>query len=341
MATGYSSINDGYGTSDCNGHGTHVASSAAGSTYGIASAATVVPVRVLDCDGSGTDSGVIAGLNWVAQNIRATNTTAIVNMSLGGSYDSALNAAVRSIVSLGVPVVVAAGNDGRDACGASPASEPTAITVAASTVSDEEAVYSNYGSCVDIFGPGSSVLAAGISSDTSTSTKSGTSMAAPHVAGYATVVKGLFPSAGATAVAAAVVGSATPNVLSYVSSNTANKLLFVGLARCDVAALAGVVCSALAAPAPAPAPAAPVPTKVTLITSKTPATATNLAKTARLTVPTGAKVSVKVASSASRYCKVRSNKVYAVRSGTCTMSVTVAAKGKKTVTKTLKIKVKK
>jgi hypothetical protein len=164
-------------------------------------------------------------------------------------------------------------------------------------------------------------------------------MAAPHVAGYATVVKGLFPSAGATAVAAAVVGSATPNVLSYVSSNTANKLLFVGLARCDVAALAGVVCSALAAPAPAPA--APVPTKVTLITSKTPATATNLAKTARLTVPTGAKVSVKVASSASRYCKVRSNKVYAVRSGTCTMSVTVAAKGKKTVTKTLKIKVKK
>jgi hypothetical protein len=166
-------------------------------------------------------------------------------------------------------------------------------------------------------------------------------MAAPHVAGYATVVKGLFPSAGATAVAAAVVGSATPNVLSYVSSNTANKLLFVGLARCDVAALAGVVCSALAAPAPAPAPAAPVPTKVTLITSKTPATATNLAKTARLTVPTGAKVSVKVASSASRYCKVRSNKVYAVRSGTCTMSVTVAAKGKKTVTKTLKIKVKK
>jgi hypothetical protein len=122
-----------------------------------------------------------------------------------------------------------------------------------------------------------------------------------------------------------------------VSSNTANKLLFVGLARCDVAALAGVVCSALAAPAPA----APVPTKVTLITSKTPATATNLAKTARLTVPTGAKVSVKVASSASRYCKVRSNKVYAVRSGTCTMSVTVAAKGKKTVTKTLKIKVKK
>jgi subtilisin family serine protease len=339
MATGYSSINDGYGTSDCNGHGTHVASSAAGSTYGIASAATVVPVRVLDCDGSGTDSGVIAGLNWVAQNIRATNTTAIVNMSLGGSYDSALNAAVRSIVSLGVPVVVAAGNDGRDACGASPASEPTAITVAASTVSDEEAVYSNYGSCVDIFGPGSSVLAAGISSDTSTSTKSGTSMAAPHVAGYATVVKGLFPSAGATAVAAAVVGSATPNVLSYVSSNTANKLLFVGLARCDVAALAGVVCSALAAPAPAPA--APVPTKVTLITSKTPATATNLAKTARLTVPTGAKVSVKVASSASRYCKVRSNKVYAVRSGTCTMSVTVAAKGKKTVTKTLKIKVKK
>jgi hypothetical protein len=162
-------------------------------------------------------------------------------------------------------------------------------------------------------------------------------MAAPHVAGYATVVKGLFPSAGATAVAAAVVGSATPNVLSYVSSNTANKLLFVGLARCDVAALAGVVCSALVAPAPA----APVPTKVTLITSKTPATATNLAKTARLTVPTGAKVSVKVASSASRYCKVRSNKVYAVRSGTCTMSVTVAAKGKKTVTKTLKIKVKK
>jgi hypothetical protein len=165
IATGYSSISDGFGTSDCNGHGTHVASSAAGTTYGVANLATIVPVRVLDCEGAGSTSGVISGLNWIATNIQSTNNQAVVNMSLGGSFDSALNTAVRAIVNLGVPVVVAAGNDARDACYSSPASEPLAITVAASTSSDEEAGYSNYGSCVDIFAPGSSVTAAGIASD--------------------------------------------------------------------------------------------------------------------------------------------------------------------------------
>ena len=326
VTAGYSSVTDGLGTNDCNGHGTHVASTAAGRDYGLASLATIVPVRVLDCDGYGSDSGVLAGLNWVAQNIRTTNSTAVVNMSLGGSYDSVLNAAVRSIVALNVPVVVAAGNDGRDACGASPASEPTAITVAASTVSDQEAVYSNYGTCVDIFGPGSAVTAAGISSDTAMSTKSGTSMASPHVAGYATVVKGLFPSATASSVENALTGSASTNVLTNVSSGTTNKLLFVGLSRCEVATLAGVVCSASA---------------VSKITAKTPAKFTSLAATAKITVPKGARISVKVASSSARYCRVRSTKVHAVRSGWCSMKVTVSAKGKRTVTKSIRIRVTK
>jgi subtilisin family serine protease len=331
MLSGYSSIVDPYGTNDCNGHGTHVASSAAGQSYGIARSANIVPVRVLDCDGYGSNAGVIAGLNWVASNIRATNANAVVNMSLGGSYYSAINLAVSSITALGVPVVVAAGNDGQNACNSSPASEPSAITVAASTSSDEEAGYSNYGSCVDIFGPGSEITAAGISTNSSLSVKSGTSMASPHVAGFAAVVKGLFPTANATAVANALVGTATTYTLTRVSSSTPNRLLFVGSPRCDIASAAGVVCNSAAS--------TPTSTRVTLISTGKPATAKNLATTARLTVPKNARISLKVSST--RTCKVKSSKVYAVKSGTCVVKVTVAAKGRKTVSKTLKIRVKK
>ena len=376
IAAGYSSISDGFGTSDCNGHGTHVASSAAGTTYGVANLATIVPVRVLDCEGAGSTSGVISGLNWIATNIQSTNNQAVVNMSLGGSFDSALNTAVRAIVNLGVPVVAAAGNDARDACYSSPASEPLAITVAASTSSDEEAGYSNYGSCVDIFAPGSSVTAAGIASDSSTSVKSGTSMASPHVAGYAAVVKALFPLASTTSISSAITGSATLNALTGVSSGTVNRLLYTALTKCETAAHGNISCSssvappvstttpsasipqaALPSPAAAPItstipqvivpslPVSPAPLEgsgVGVLTAKKPATFASIAKTAKISVPRGARITASVPKSSARYCKVKAGKIVAVKSGTCVVKVTVASKSpKKTVTKTIKIKVKK
>ena len=374
ISSGFSTVADGFGTSDCNGHGTHVASSAAGTTYGVANLATIVPVRVLDCDGSGSTSDVISGLDWVASHIRSTNSQAVVNMSLGGAVDSVLNAAVRSIISLGVPVVAAAGNEARDACSSSPGSEPLAITVAASTSLDEQAGYSNYGSCVDVFAPGSSITAAGIASDTSTSVKSGTSMASPHVAGYAAVIKGLFPSASSAAVASAITGTASSNVLTNVSSGTANRLLYTNSAECNVAVHVNIACSAPDSPsapepdspsapepdspsAPEPnspsipktsvpsTPVAPVVTttaKALTISRSNPATFKRIAMTANLNVPTGAKVTVRVPKSSAKYCKVTAGKITAVKSGTCVVVVTVTQKSSRnTASKTINIKVEK
>jgi hypothetical protein len=374
ISSGFSTVADGFGTSDCNGHGTHVASSAAGTTYGVANLATIVPVRVLDCDGSGSTSDVISGLDWVASHIRSTNSQAVVNMSLGGAVDSVLNAAVRSIISLGVPVVAAAGNEARDACNSSPGSEPLAITVAASTSLDEQAGYSNYGSCVDVFAPGSSITAAGIASDASTSVKSGTSMASPHVAGYAAVIKGLFPSASSAAVASAITGTASSNVLTNVSSGTANRLLYTNSAECNVAVHVNIACSAPDSPsapepdspsapepdspsAPEPnspsipktsvpsTPVAPVVTttaKALTISRSNPATFKSIAMTANLNVPTGAKVTVRVPKSSAKYCKVTAGKITAVKSGTCVVVVTVTQKSSRnTASKTINIKVEK
>jgi subtilisin family serine protease len=372
ISTGFSTVTDGYGTSDCNGHGTHVASSAAGTTYGVANLATIVPVRVLDCDGSGQTSDVLSGLDWIATNIRNTNSQAVVNMSLGGSSNSVLNAAVRSIIDLGVPVVAAAGNDARDACSFSPAGEPLAITVAASTSFDEQAGYSNHGSCVDVFAPGSSITAAGIASDVSTSVKSGTSMAAPHVAGYAAVVKGLFPSASSAAVATAITGSASSNVLTNVSSGTTNRLLYTNLSKCNIAVHANIVCSDADSPSspepddpstPEPdGPATPEPDSPTIpkttspsipvtsvpsapVSAVSPSTANamtlngrnsatflSIAKTANLNVPTGARVTVSVPKSSTIYCRVKAGKIVAVKSGTCVVVVRVTPKSSKKTT---------
>jgi len=365
VAVGFTSISDGRGSSDCNGHGTHVASSAAGTNYGVASLATIVPVRVLDCDGSGTTDDVLRGLDWVMSQIQTTHNRAVVNMSLGGSFDESLNQAVRSIVALGVPVVAAAGNSARDACTFSPAGERLAITVAAATPSDEEAGYSNYGPCVDIFAPGSEIVAAGILSDTSTTVKSGTSMAAPHVAGYVAVVKGLFPSATSSAVANIISGASTTNTLTSVSANTVNRMLYVSLPKCDVAAYVNVACTVpvvAPAPAPAPAPVAPVlapvvsatpvlaplaPTtsqtnKTLVVTSKRPATFASVAKFAGVKIPKGSKVTASVPKSSAKNCKIKSAKIVVIKSGSCVVKVSVTPKGsKKAVTKTVKLTVKK
>lgn len=182
VLAGYSAIADGRGTTDCNGHGTHVAATAAGTTFGVAKQALIVPVRVLDCAGSGFLSGVIGGIDWIAQN-HSIGSPAVVNMSLGGGASSTLDAAVDSLVAKGIATVVAAGNSSADACGYSPARTPSAITVAASSTTDAFATFSNFGTCVDIVAPGVSVLSAWYTSTTATQTLNGTSMATPHVAG--------------------------------------------------------------------------------------------------------------------------------------------------------------
>ncbi len=213
VTSGFSSINDGNGSNDCNGHGTHVAGTVAGGTYGVAPAATIVPVRVLSCTGSGSTSGVIAGIDWVVRHHQA-GTPAVANMSLGGGYSASLNAAVAAGIADGVTFAVAAGNSSDNACAYSPASEPAAITVGSTTSTDGRSYFSNWGSCLDVFAPGSSVLSAWHTSRTATYTASGTSMASPHVAGAAALLLSAQPTATPAAVRDAMVSGATRNVVS-------------------------------------------------------------------------------------------------------------------------------
>jgi aqualysin 1 len=219
---GYSAINDGRGSNDCNGHGTHVAGTVGGTTYGVAKGTTLVAVRVLNCQGSGTTSGVIAGVDWVTQN---HVKPAVANMSLGGGASTTLDNAVRNSVSAGVTYAVAAGNSDADACNASPARVSTALTVGSSTSSDARSSFSNWGSCVDLFAPGSSITAAWHTSDTATNTISGTSMASPHVAGVAALYLQANPAAAPSSVNGAIVDGATTGVLSGVKGSP-NRLLY-------------------------------------------------------------------------------------------------------------------
>jgi len=223
VAPGFDAINGSDGRTDCNSHGTHVAGTAGSATYGVAKAARMVPVRVLGCDGSGTYSGVIAGLDWIALN-RAVGEKAVANMSLGGGASSSIDAAVASLVSSGVPVVVAAGNSNVDACTTSPARAPSAITVAATTTVDARAGFSNFGSCLDLFAPGSNIVSTVPGGGTAT--YSGTSMAAPHVAGIAAVMLSLrdfTPSA----LSSYLVEVATTGVVGSAGVGSPNRLAFV------------------------------------------------------------------------------------------------------------------
>jgi subtilisin family serine protease len=224
VVAGFSAVADGRGTDDCHGHGTHVAGTVAGATYGFATKARIVPVRVLDCNGSGSSAGVIAGINWMIQH-HVAGQPAVANLSLGGGFDIALNDAVERAVADGITVVVAAGNEATDACTKSPASAVSAITVGATTSLDSRASYSNVGGCVDIFAPGSSIISTGISSPTSTVMMSGTSMAAPHVAGVAALAVG-NSSMSPAQVASRLSADATRGVVTGLSSSTVNALLY-------------------------------------------------------------------------------------------------------------------
>ncbi|MEY4615566.1 MAG: hypothetical protein RJB66_526 [Pseudomonadota bacterium] len=228
VKSGYSAIDDGYGTEDCNGHGTHVAGILGGTTYGVAKDVTLVPVRVLDCNGSGSVSGVISGIEWVTSKQKQFGGAAVANLSLGGSASYALDTAVQNSVAAGVTLVVAAGNDGADACLFSPSRVTSAITVGATNSSDAREAYSNYGSCIDIFAPGEAITSAFNTSNTSTAIYSGTSMAVPHVAGAAALYLGLNPGATPSQVVNALTANATTNIVSLAGTESPNRLLFSG-----------------------------------------------------------------------------------------------------------------
>jgi subtilisin family serine protease len=208
---------------DCNGHGTHVAGTVGGSTYGVAKSSLLRGVRVLNCSGSGSNSGVIAGVDWVRNNHIAP---AVANMSLGGGASSALDTAVNNLSNAGVAIAVAAGNSNANACNSSPARAANAITVGSTTSSDARSSFSNFGTCLDIFAPGSGILSAWWTSNTATATLSGTSMASPHVAGVAALYKQANPSASASTIRNAIVNNATTNVISNAGTGSPNRLLY-------------------------------------------------------------------------------------------------------------------
>lgn len=208
---------------DCNGHGTHVAGTIGGSTFGVAKSVNLRGVRVLNCSGSGTNSGVIAGVDFVRLN---RQNPAVANMSLGGGASSALDTAVNNLSSSGVAIAVAAGNSNANACNSSPARAASAITVGSTTTTDARSSFSNFGSCLDLFAPGSGILSAWIGSTTATRTISGTSMASPHVAGVAALYKQANPSASASTVRNAIVNNATTNVVTSAGTGSPNRLLY-------------------------------------------------------------------------------------------------------------------
>ena len=221
--TGFDAITPGGNAADCNGHGTHVAGTVGGGTYGVAKKVRLVAVRVLDCNGSGTTSSLIAGIDWMNANRMAP---AVANLSLGGGYSQASNDAIARSAAAGVVVTVAAGNSAVDACTTSPASAPDAIAVGATDNTDTFASFSNHGSCVRINAPGVNIVSAWIGSNTITVGASGTSMAAPHVAGAVAAYLQRNPGATPAQVRAALTGSATANVIRGTLSGTPNLLLY-------------------------------------------------------------------------------------------------------------------
>ncbi len=223
VLSGASYINDGRGTNDCNGHGTHVAGTIGGSTWGVAKGVRLVPVRVFGCSGGSANSTIVAGINWVANN---RVLPAVANMSLGGGAASTTDTATNNLINRGVTVVVAAGNSGANACNYSPARVANAITVGSTTSTDARSSFSNFGSCVNIFAPGSSIRSAWHTSNTATNTISGTSMASPHVAGVAALILSGSPSATPASVRNTIYSRATTNVLSGIGSGSPNRLLY-------------------------------------------------------------------------------------------------------------------
>jgi subtilisin family serine protease len=225
---GIDEVTSGGTAQDCNGHGTHVSGTVGGATYGVAKSVTLVAVRVLDCSGSGSTSGVIAGVDWVTANHAANS---VANMSLGGGASTALDNAVANSIASGVTYGIAAGNGnkagiGQNACNYSPARVASAITVGATDKTDTKPRFSNYGTCVDIFAPGVAITSSWYTSNTATNTISGTSMATPHVVGVAALYVGSHPGSSPATVRNALVANGTAGVVKSAGSGSPNVLLF-------------------------------------------------------------------------------------------------------------------
>jgi subtilisin family serine protease len=243
---GYTSVSDGLGAADCTGHGTHVAGIAGSRTHGVAKRARLVSVRVYDCNSIATMSGLLGGIEWITKN---APRPAVANMSLGGDYSATLNAAVQNSIAAGVTYVVSAGNYSKDACTVSPASVATAITVGASTSTDEQASFSDFGSCVDVYAPGIAIRSTYHTGDNATYVLGGTSMSAPFAAGVAALYLSAHPQATPAEVSLAITRSATPGALAKLGAGSPNLLLFSRFAA-DSTAPAPVT-SPTAAPATA------------------------------------------------------------------------------------------
>jgi subtilisin family serine protease len=226
VGNGFDAVTPGGNANDCDGHGTHVTGTAAGTTYGIAKKATVHPVRVLNCSGSGSYAQVIAGMNWVAAN---AIQPAVANMSLGGGKDVATNMAADSLVrKANVALAVASGNSSANACNYTPASAPLPLTVNSSTTTDARSSFSNFGTCTDLFAPGSSIVSDYIGSNSATATLSGTSMATPHVAGALALYRAANPSLNAEQIFTLLLADATVNKITNPGTGSPNKLLYIG-----------------------------------------------------------------------------------------------------------------
>jgi subtilisin family serine protease len=215
-------VNGGNGQ-DCNGHGTHVSGTIGGSTYGVAKSVQLRGVKVFQCANTTSTSNIIAGVNFVTGN---RILPAVANMSVGGPASSSMDTAVQNLINSGVTVAVAAGNSNTNACTQSPARLAAAITVGSTTSTDARSSFSNFGTCVDLFAPGSSILSAWYTSTTAAATLSGTSMASPHVAGVAALYLQGHTSASNATVRNAIVNGATTNVLTGIGTGSPNRLLY-------------------------------------------------------------------------------------------------------------------
>jgi len=251
---------------DGNGHGTHVAGTIGGKEYGVAKKVKLFAVKVLGSDGSGSYSGVIAGINYVAE--KATKGKSVANMSLGGPTNKGLNDAVDAAVDAGVAFVVAAGNDNKDACNSSPAGASKVLTVGASDKTDKKASFSNFGKCVGIFGPGVDITSDW--NDGNPKTISGTSMASPHVAGVAALYIGSGKFSSPKDLFEALKNRSTPNVIKGLDGNTANKLVYNGLDDTPPPTSTSPVPTSTSTPVPTSTPTKPVPTSTPTPTGKPP-----------------------------------------------------------------------